>query len=216
MSEASTEGLYQTTVPALISFPNLLEAKAVTRGKKSLGEPKYSLNLEMTPDHPDLPLLKAKAVSVARAKWPGVDLSTLAFPFTDGNKLADKAKANGKDREWSRGRAVLTARSQFEPRVCAVVNGAMKDFEDAARPAAKPYFYNGVDGLIEVNFVAYDGVGEDGKPGVTAYLQKACSLNKGKKLSGGQTAAEVFKGYVGLASATDPTKGMELSDDIPF
>lgn len=216
MSEDKTAGLYNTTAPALLSFPNLLEAKAVMRGGKARGEPKYSINIELAADHPDLKPMKAKMVAVARAKWPGVDLSTLTFPITDGDKLADKAAAKGKDREWSRGLAVLTSRSQFEPQLAAVVNGALKDFADASRAAAKPYFYNGVNGLVEVNFVAYDAVDDDGKPGVTAYLQKVCSLNTGKKLSGGQSASEVFKGYVGLKSATDPTAGMQLDDEIPF
>lgn len=214
MSENQDDiGTYTLTVPVPTSFPNLLEAKAVMRNGKATGDPKYSDNFEFEPEHPDLPKLKATAVAVARAKWPGVDISTLKMPFSDGSKLADKAKAKGKDREWSRGKIVLTARSKYPAQLVAIVNSAMKEFEGASFPLAKPYFYNGVECLARVNFVAYDAVDDDGKPGVTCYLQMVCSLNKGTKHSGGQSAAEVFKGYVGIVSNEDPTSG---ADDIAF
>ena len=34
--------------------------------------------------------------------------------------------------------------------------------------------------------------------------------------SGGTPAAEAFKGYVGVMSATDPTDGVSLDDEIAF
>ncbi len=220
-------GRYALTKPATMTFPNLLEAKAVMgpTGKPS-GDPKYSVNLEMAPDHADLAAMKAKAVAVARAKWPGVDLATLRFPFADGSKLADKAKSpthpNGKpkavkDREFSRGKAVLTARSKYQPRLSIITNGGLVDLEGDAIAANARQFYNGVDVLAQVTFQAYDAVGEDGKPGVNAFIDLVVSLNKGKKLSGGASAAEVFKDYAGTISQEDPTAGAAaLDDEIPF
>lgn len=208
-------GTINLTVPVVSTFPNLMEAKAVTIKGKPSGEPKYSSNFEFDPDHVDLAALKAEAVKVAKAKWPGRDLKELAFPFTSGDKLADKAKAKDKDREFSRGKVVLTSRSKYEPRLSVVEGGKLVDYEGDKRPMAKKFFYNGVMALAQFNFVAYDGVGAN-PDGVTAYLNMVVSLNKGKKLSGGSSAAEVFKGYIGTSSDEDPTAGDDPDDEIPF
>jgi hypothetical protein len=71
---------------------------------------------------------------------------------------------------------------------------------------AKPKFYFGVEVLPQFNFVAYDGVGNN-LDGVTAYLNMVFTTNKGKRLSGGASAAETFKGYAGHTSTEDPTAG---------
>jgi len=43
---------------------------------------------------------------------------------------------------------------------------------------------------------------------VTAYLNMVCVTEKGPKLAGGgQSASEVFKGYIGTTSQEDPTGG---------
>lgn len=215
MSEGN-EGQFTLTEPTTLTFPNLLEAKAVVKNGKPTGEPKYSSNFEFEPDSQDLKDAKAKAVAVARAKWPGRDLKELSFPFTVGDKLADKAQARKKDREFSRGKIVVTARSKYQPRLSVVEGGTIKDLEgDAIVAVGKRVFYSGVQALAQFNFVAYDGVGNN-PDGVTAYLNMVVSLNKGKKLtSGGASAAEVFKGYIGTVSDEDPT-GVDLDDEIPF
>lgn len=213
MSEQN-EGVYTLTEPTTLTFPNLLEAKAVQVKGKASGEPKYSSNFEFDPESEDLKALKAKAVAVARAKWPGRDLKELSFPFTSGDKLAEKAKAKSKDREFSRGKIVVTARSKYQPRLSVVEGGKIVDLEGDAIKARGRVFYSGVSALAQFNLVAYDGVGNN-PDGVTAYLNMAVSLNKGAKLAGGASAAEVFKGYIGTASDEDPT-GADLDDEIPF
>lgn len=236
MSEQNNEGVYASTALALLSFPNLDEARAV-KGKngKDTGEPKFSANLEMLPENPDLAAAKALCLKLAKAKWPGrafgkeaalVDdngnpkQATFQFPFTSGDKHADKAKAAGKEREWSRGKVVLTARSKFEPRLSAIIGGKVVEFEgDARLVAAKKHFYTGAEVLWEVNFQAYDGVGQNGVDGVTAYLNMVLASGKGSKIAGGgRSAADVFKGYVGTVSGVDPTAGLgaDLDDEIPF
>lgn len=214
MSE-DNEGRFDLTEPTTLTFPNLLEAKAVQVKGKPSGEPKYSSNFEFEPESDDLRALKAKAVAVARAKWPGRDLKELAFPFTNGDKLAEKAKAKGKDREFSRGKVVVTARSKYQPRMSVVEGGRIVDLEGDAIKANGRKFYSGVQALAQFNLVAYDGVGNN-PDGVTAYLNMVLSINKGTKLAGGASASEVFKGYIGTASDEDPTGLDGLDDEIPF
>lgn len=228
-------GVYAFPVPIPSTFPNLLEAKAVQRNGKATGEAKFSLNFEGDPQveaHAKwIAGVKAKALEVARAKWPGRDFAaesrtvdkeglkripTFVFPWSNGSDLADGAKARGKDREFSRGKFVLTARSKFQPRLSAIVGGKLVDFEGDAIKANAKYFYSGVEVLAEVNFQAYDGVQPNGADGVTAYLNLVVSTNKGAKLTGGgRSASEVFSGYLGTISNVDPTGG-ELDDEIPF
>lgn len=216
MSEAK-EGTVALTVPVLLTFPNLDEARAVkNKAGKASGDPKYSVNLEFQPDSADLAALKAEAVKVARAKWPGVDVKTLKFPFTSGSALADKAKDKGKDREFSRGLAVLTARSKYQPRLSTVKGGIPVDIDGDDKSLVKKLFYSGCQVLAQVNFQAYDAVNDDGKDGVTAYINMVLSLNKGTRLTGGASAAEVFKGYIGTTTDEDPIGSEDPADEIPF
>ncbi len=222
MAQNETTGIYQLTTPVTMTFPNLMEAKAVMLKGKATGDPKFSANFEFAADHPDLQALKAKAVEIARAMWPNRDFASdvaannFSFPFTNGDKLADKAKAKNKDREFSRGKAVLTSRSKFEPKLAVLENGKLVDYEGDRRALAKNKFYSGVLVLAEINFVAYPGVGQN-PDGVTAYLNGVVSLNKGDRVAGGSSLAETFKDYVGHATDVDPTAGAgNLADEIPF
>jgi len=210
-------GLFSSSKPVLGSFLNVVEAKKVTQSSKE--EPKFSANFEFEADHVDLQAARAKIVAVAQAKWPGRDIGAaikageILVPLTPGDKLADKATAKGKKREWSRGRQVLVARSQFQPELSHIEGGrwVLLDGQDAIK-AAKKRFDTGKNVLFEVNFQAYDAVGE-GKPGVTAYLNKVCSTNTGEALiTGGTSGADVFKGYIGIDSQVDPTGGAGTTD----
>lgn len=221
MTTETKGDLFSSSVPVLVSFPNLLEAKRVSKSQKE--EPKFSANFEFEPDHVDLARIKAEIGRVAKAKWPGKDIGeaiksgALVVPLTSGDKLATKAKDKGKTRDWSVGKTVLTARSQFEPQLSAVNAGKLEEFEGDKRPLFKQYEYTGAFALFQVNLVAYDAVGEDGKPGVTAYLNMVCVTKKGPKLAGGgASAAEVFKGYVGAASDEDPTGGAGAGDETAW
>lgn len=202
MSQEETKARYTMTAPAPITFANFAEAKAVTKGSK----PKFSCNVELPEDHPDVAPIKALIARVAREASPGVDLGAIHKPLGSGDRLADKAKAKGKDREFSRGKLVLTARSDYRPGLSYLENGRLVDIEDetAIKARERDTFYSGALVLAEVEFVWYDAVGENGTPGVTAYLNKVLSTKKGERLMGQrQSAAETFKGYVGLASTED-------------
>lgn len=217
MSTTEVNGRYALRKEArLVTYKDSLYVpNAVIKNGKALGEPKYNAQfIIVNPD--DIAAIKAKAVEVARAKWPTVDLKTLHFPFTSGDKLADKAKAEKKDRESYRGSLVVSSRSKFQPRL-AVFQGGKAPLElgnEQLLAAHRSKFYAGALVLVQFNFVAYDGVGT-GQPGVTAYLDQVMWVKDGERLGGG-SAAEAFKHYQGSVSPEDPTGGAELDDEIPF
>lgn len=230
MTDAKTDGIFNLTQPVIMAFPQLFEAKAFKENGKEKGEPKYSANLVFPGDSEDLKGLKTLAAKLARAKWPdkpfslttqeGVKIPQIIFPFTSGEILADTRKKKGKDDgEYMRGKVVIAVRSKYEPRLSYLQNGKIVECEgDMAKTAAKGKFYPGVEVLAQLNLVPYDAVGSNGKPGVTTYLNMVLSTGKGTRLSGGQTASEAFKGYVGGMSAEDPTApgaGADMSDEIP-
>lgn len=214
--EPQVSGIVSLTVPVVMTFPNLITPKAFTKKGKSQGEPKYSANFSFEVDSEDLKTLKATAAKIAKAKWPGRELKELSFPFTSGDKLADKAKAEGKNREYYRGKVVVAARTIFEPVMSGIENGKLVDYEGEARKLASTKFYSGVEVLAQVNFVAYEGVGNN-PDGVTAYLNKVFTTGKGKRLGGSVSSAEAFKDYMGKMTTEDPTQGASVEDEeIPF
>lgn len=212
---------FNLTTPVVMAHPNLFEARAFGPKGKESGQPKYSANLVIDPtdakQKADLDAMKAMAAQVAKARWPGRDLKELKFPFSNGDKLAEKRANKGKaDGDFQKGKIVMACRSKYEPRLAVIENGKINDLEGPARAAAKSKFYFGCQVLAAINFQPYDGVGNN-PDGVTAYLNVVVSLNKGQRLSGGASAAETFKGYVGAASMEDPTGGEQIGDDdIPF
>lgn len=215
------DSTYNLTTPVVMAHPNLFEARAFGPKGKESGNPKFSANLVIDPADPkqkiDLDAMKAMAISVARARWPNRDIKELKFPFSNGDKLADKRAGKGKtDGDFQRGKVIIAGRSKYEPRLAVIENGKIVDLEGPARIAAKSKFYFGCHVLATLNFQPYEGVGNN-PDGVTAYLNIVVSLNKGQRLSGGASAAETFKGYVGHTSAEDPTGGESISDDdIPM
>lgn len=221
MADSKEKVVFNFTTPITLSYENLFKPRQFGKGEKASGTPKFDANFEIGPDSPDLPALKAAAVKVARAKWPDRDLKTeFKFPWTLGDKLADRAKLKGKDREFSRGKVVLVARSQFEPVLSIAENGKIIEYEGERRILAKPFFYPGVQVLVEISFEAYEGIGAN-PDGVTAYLNKVFSTRKGQKIEAltaqRSSSADVFKGYAGVLSTEDPTQGSSnLDDDIPF
>jgi Protein of unknown function (DUF2815) len=210
-------GVYETTAAVLMFHPNLHTPKAFKgKGGKENGEPKYSGNFAMKPDHPDLNPMKKAAAAVAKAKWPGRSLKELAFPFANGDAKADLDKARGKNSEYNRGYVIMAARSKFEPRLVAFVNKKIVEVTAENRTALKDKFFFGAEAFIEVNFVAYEGVGNN-PDGVTAYLNKVQVTGKGTRIAAAGGVSEHFRNYVGAASGEDPTaSSAEDDDEVPF
>ena len=202
------EGIFNLTAPVVMAFPNLLEAKAFKKNGKDTGEAKFSANFIFDASSEDLKAMKTLAAKLAKNKWPDKEFRDLCFPFASGDKAADDRAKKGKDDgEWTRGKVIVAARSKYEPRLSYIHNGKIIDLEtEIAKHEAKGKFYPGVEVLAQLNFVPYDAVGQNTKGGVTVYLNMVCSTGKGKRLGGGSTASETFKGYVGSVSAEDPTE----------
>ena len=226
MTEA-VSGIVTVLNPVVMSFPTLFEPKKFKGedGRES-GEAKYSASFVFDADNPDFNAVKSTAIAVAKAKWPGRDIGAdfkagqFNLPFVAGNALIAERKAKlqkaGKEydekADFMAGKFVLKTSSKFAPRLACIENGKITaDLEGAALAANKGKFYFGTKVLIQVNLVAYKGVGKTGVDGVTAYLNIVNTLNEGKRLSGGQSAAEAFSQYAGKATTENP-----MDDEIPF
>lgn len=236
MSDTKVDGLYTLTAPVTLAFPSLFDAKPFMRKGKPAGDPKFGASFVFDPESADLKAIKALAVKLAQAKWPGRDVisesrgkiievegqkvqqpPSFKFPFTSGDKLADKRaaalKAAGKNEDtkadFQRGKVIIKTASKYAPRMAVLLNGKPVDLTPETQNAYKGQFYFGVKALAQFNLVAYDKVGETGIDGVTIYLNMVLSLNKGERLAGGQSAAEAFKDYAGTVTDENPTAGMD-------
>lgn len=209
------DGRYTFAAPVRMPFGNLITAVPVGQKGKAKGDPKFSGTFLLTLDSADLKAAKAKAAEVARARWPGRDLKELKFPFSDGEKRAEKSAKKGKDGSMFKGFVVLDARSKYPPQLAVLENGKVTSLEGAQRDiVGKQKFYNGCYVVPAVNFVPYDGQAEDGvgnPDGVTAYLDMVLWYKDGERVGGGN-AAEVFRGFAGNVTNEDPIG----NDEIPF
>lgn len=181
-------------------WPNLFTPRAVKIKGKETGKPKYGLSMLLDPS--EIGDLKTAAKAVALAKWPGRTLSELHFPFANGDKLEAAQAEQGRDGKFYGGRIVLKASSKFKP---VVVDTHRKDIIDHSR------LYSGAYGYAELNFVAYDGVGQN-PDGVTAYVNFVMKSRDGDRIAG-RDAAGVFAGIDG---GEEEPKSTELDDEIPF
>ena len=220
---------YECSEPWLGSFLNLDKPRTIS--KSSTEKPKFSANFEIAKDHPDVARLRAAIVACAHEEWPQLDVGAaikdgrLQVPLSDGDKLADKAARENEDaghknykknrlREWSRGKSVLIARSEFLPPTVVRENGvaqALAD-QDAVSRLKNKFFFTGVDCYFAVKLNAYNGVGTNGLPGVNAYLLHTESLGTGTHLIKGRDPTERFSHYRGLATQEDPTREPATAD----
>lgn len=207
-------GIFDMTVPAVMVFPALLQPKAYQENGKDKGEPKYGGTFLFAAEHPDLKALKAACLAVARAMWPGVDAKSIGWPFSSGAAYAAKRGAAGKDGTLFADKAMLKARSKYEPMLSWIESGKVKEVPSTASGAvASAKFFSGAEVLATFNFRAAE---VSGNKYVTAYLNKVFSTGKGTRIGGGRSAADAFKAYIGHATETDPTAGADLDDEMPF
>jgi len=223
---------FDSMVPWTGAFLYLDKPAPVTASAREV--PKFSANFEIDKGSNEEKRIRAAIMECARQKWPNLDIGAairdkkLGVPIHDGDGMADKAKANNENpghkkygkkqfREWSRGKTVLIARSkdEYPPAVTIRENGQITECEtlDAVARIKGRFLYTGVQLLFGVKLSAYDGVGANGLPGVTAYLEAVESLGVGEKLIAAKDRTERFRGYVGLAKDEDPTGGAAAGSD---
>lgn len=244
MSE-KIDGTIALTAPVILAFPNLFEARKFKgRGGKESGEPKFGASFALDPEHADTTALKSLAMRVAKAKWPGRDVAAesrprkvkdedgnesvlpakFLFPFKSGDKLcaervaklAREGKADDGKGDFQNGKVMIKVSSKYQPRLAVIAGGKIVDLDTPELITMhKGKFFFGAEVLLQVNVVAYDKVGDGGSDGVTIYPNLVLATGKGTRLSGGASAAEVFKGYAGHVSAEDPGVN-DMDDDINF
>lgn len=220
MADVAQERIqFDSMAPWTGTFLNLDKPRTITQSPREV--PKFSANFEIEKGSSEEKRIRAAIVEAARQLWPNMDIGAairegrLNVPLSDGDKLADKAKQKSadtgkkRDREWSRGKVVLIARSkdEYPPAVTIRENGQTILLEtlDAVARAKSKFLYTGVQCLFGIRLNAYEAVGTDGKPGVNAYLEAVESLGVGEKLIAQADRTERFRGYVGLEKNEDPT-----------
>ncbi len=225
MTTKQEPALFNTTMPVPTSFLNVFTPRKFKKNGKETGEPKFDGTFMFAADSEDVKAMKAIAIRVAKAYWPSRDIAAdlkannFTFPFSDGTKKADKAKAKATDGKdplaYARGLVLITGRSKYRPALAILENGGCVDLtEENQINAHKAKFYSGVECLAQFNFQAFEG--GNGPDGVNVYLNMVLSTNRGKKIaggSGGASAAATFSGYVGKASGEDPTGGGEAPEE---
>lgn len=235
MSDAP-KGLVILTEPMETAYLNLLKPRAYQPKGSSQpkGDPKYSLTLIFSPDHPDFPSIKNAYIAVAKERWPNRDLSadikagTLSVPWKDGNKEIAKLTAklartgqayNGK-LDWAKDKLFMRASSQNQPTLAITLPGGRVSggLDTRALDMNKSKFYSGVKVLAELNLAPYEGQRDNDPDGVTAYCNIVVSTGEGERRGGQRDPAQVFSGYVGRSVSDDPTLGDPdgLDDEIPF
>ena len=192
------------TPEARLIYPHLFKPHQMTMNGKPKGDPRFEVELLFDPSSIDA--MKQKALAVARAKWPGRELSQIRFPFKKGEAIKAEREAKGKKGfDYYNGMISLRASSTHKPKV---VDHQGEEILDEGR------VYGGCYGYAELNFVAWDGNGDNIPDCVTVYLNMIMKSRDGERLGGGRYPKEVFSGVIGKDSQEDPTAG--LDDELPF
>ena len=225
MSNAQIDGRITMQAPCSAMHLNLFEPLAFKDAAgKPKGEPKYSALFRLKPENPELARIKAKMVEVAKTAFPGVAMADIKFPIKNGEALqkqaqlkarqkgeTDEAKLAQRGRDYL-GFVCLKAASKFPPALGLLESNEIVEVNEQTKAASAPKFHNGLDVVATFNFVPYE---QDGKCGLTAYLDSVMKVGEGERLSGGKrSVSDTFKGYVGIVSNEDPTAG--LDDEILF
>ena len=223
---------YAFQEPVRAGFANIVAARQFEKAGQKKGDLRFDASFILAPDSPDLKALHDLVIVEAKALNPGKrliprrltqeeldkgDCIEIQVPWKDGTKLADKAKAEGKDQEFFRGMAVVKTSSKYAPALAGLEGGKVIEYTNPeTRATLDKLFYSGAYMAPYVGVHAYKAMDE--KPGgVGLYLNAVCFIKHGARLGGQRVnAAEVFKGYAGTVSSADPGSNDELDDEIPF
>ncbi|MGH6913854.1 MAG: ssDNA-binding protein [Geminicoccales bacterium] len=202
MSTQENPGRVISPEARIVQRPHLFEPRTEMNGKPQT--PKFELTMAFEPD--DIGAMKAAAVAVAKAKWPGRDLKGMKFPFKRGDVVNQKREEKGKKPYPAYAGKIILAAKSGEDRPPEVIG---PDGKEMPRVRAKD-IYSGCYGFAVLNFSAYEGSEEDG---VTTYLNGFGKSRDGDRIGGGD-ARTLLAGVLGKNSNEDPTEG--LDDEIPL
>ena len=230
MSDEKTQKsiTYALKAPVIMTFPKLFTAERFKRnGKETAAAPVFSATFLLVPDSEDLLALKKIATEIAKQNTQAA-LSTLRFPFANGDRKADerKEKVGKDDAAFNRGKVILAASTgeKYPPRLGVFPSGNPKDgaldlgTDEVLVKKYTSWFYSGANVLAVVSLKWYPAANEEAKAGVKAYLSAVVSTGKGDHLASGGSVTSHFGAYTGHATAEDPTKGLAAAgdDEIPF
>lgn len=211
--------VYTFKAPARAGFCNLVAARQFQDKGKGKGDPRFDATFILEPDSEDLKALKDLVIAEAKLLFPGKRLIArrltqeeldagcveITVPWKDGTRAADKAKEEGKDQEFFRGKIVLKVSSKYAPALSGIEGGKIVEYTNPeTRATLDKLFYAGSHLVPHVALHSYKA--KDDKPGgVGLYINAACFIKNGARLGGQRVnAAEVFKGYAGTTTAADP------------
>lgn len=195
-------------------FPDMFDPKRFgERQGKPQGDPMFGGLFAF--ERADVGDLVKKAQAVAMKYWDGNLPSNIRWPFEKGDEYAAKQKAKGKDGSFAEGKTLVKGKSKYKPGLIDWLGNEIVDPNKA---------YSGCYVRCEFNLVAYDAIGEDGRPGVKAYLnhvmlsrRQANHETAGERI-GGADAKSVFSGLIDQDSTgvDSAGPGNDLDDEIPF
>lgn len=223
-TEASENNRYTTKGAVRALFCTLIEPQKI--GKRGKSDPQYSVTVGLEDGNPDLDGLKAVAIRVAKAAFPGrtiqnpnvpIDSRNIQLPFKAAKDRADQAVKDGKDGSiYNDYLYTMDARSgaEYPPRLVVVgADGKMRELDGTqVKLEGKSKFYHGCYVGIAVSFKHYLSQAEGGigaYSGVKAFISSVAWLKDGPRIGG--SALETFRHYAGAVTAENP-----LDDEVPF
>ncbi len=217
---------YMLTSPARISWPQVIEPRAVTVGGQTKGEPFYSARFVFPSDHPDLAPIKLAAFRILKLLKPDGDFKVLRpfedfwYPLKSGDKLIAEARAraekNGKEyrgfEDWMASTTTLFAKAyaKYPPQLDAVINGRWVKLNAENRNLHKDKFFNGMDAVGAVTIAGAKL--PTGGWGVSCYLNGLGAIG-GERIGGGQ---EISYSNAHIPTVTGTATNVNPMDDEDF
>jgi hypothetical protein len=185
----ATEGTKVITSEALLSYPNLIIARA---GKGANAKSKFSATVVFTPEQQNTPdgketfaKLKAAVLAAAESKW-GTKAAEMFRTKALKSPFRDDAEAKG----YPAGSIFLNVRTEQKP-VCVFAHAAPgeKKPQRMTDEEIKVQMYPGAKVRASIVAFAYD---TDGNRGVSFALNNLQKVGEGERIDGRQAAEDEF------------------------
>ena len=222
----------------LIHTGSLMQPRAFKdRATGAEGAPRYNCRMLIEGENPFVTDIMTISLKLAHVEFPARGIKALVdaqgvqaayltliaqglhLPLQNGNSILAEKAAAGKDCPYYQNVWVLNAAKNEKtlkgalrapPALRVLQNGKIVPYDDATRPLAKDFFYNGVLASAEVQFHAYPGMGG----GVSCSPEYLMSLNVGDRIQIGRSDEDVFGSpddytqYVGTVTNESVVAGM--------